>query len=388
MMEEEKKETSVENAEEESDFADEVKIEEPVQEEPKEEEKPVEEQINLYAEKDETPSEEKEPETEEIAPKEENKPAVVTNKKGEPIYQYDNEDLAAIEMDRQEFHKKYKKFNIIKWIVTGVALLAIAAGWIIPSVISGINSNIVMYVSLGVTVVAIAVLGAYSVVFRKKIDKSMKEYFKSFYEHSDKFVYPSDMESLNGTVDDKLPQDMFIASNIYKDVVKVGSRAYMTFNYKGYKGHIADAAAQKKGERQLETLFVGKFLKFENITSKDELLVYLKGNKRALPPNTLQGRMLIEDSKNMVIYGSGKARSLLTKKVREALAKFDTNKTFIDMAITVNENGLFLAMGYEDDLMVLPLEKPFNPAPTTQFKNDLVKVLNLVDAFVMHHDDR
>lgn len=151
---------------------------------------------------------------------------------------------------------------------------------------------------------------------------------------------------------------------------------------------IADCAAQKKGEKALETLFVGKFLKFEEITSKDELLVYLKGNKRALPPNTLHGRQLIEDSKSMVIYGSGKARSLLTKKVREALAKFDTNKTFIDMALTVNEKGLFLAMGYEDDLMVLPLDKPFNPQPTIQNKEDIEKVLNLVDAFEFRLEDR
>ena len=97
---------------------------------------------------------------------------------------------------------------------------------------------------------------------------------------------------------------------------------------------------------------------------------------------------MIEDSKSMVIYGSGKARSLLTKKVREALAKFDTNKTFIDMALTVNEKGLFLAMGYEDDLMVLPLDKPFNPQPTIQNKEDIEKVLNLVDAFEFRLEDR
>ena len=58
------------------------------------------------------------------------------------------------------------------------------------------------------------------------------------------------------------------------------------------------------------------------------------------------------------------------------------------MALTVNEKGLFLAMGYEDDLMVLPLDKPFNPQPTIQNKEDIEKVLNLVDAFEFRLEDR
>ena len=58
------------------------------------------------------------------------------------------------------------------------------------------------------------------------------------------------------------------------------------------------------------------------------------------------------------------------------------------MALTVNEKGFFLAMGYEDDLMVLPLDKPFNPQPTIQNKEDIEKVLNLVDAFEFRLEDR
>ncbi len=386
-MENEEKELKEKNpSEEESDFADEIKptpSEEPV----KEKEPEPEEQINLYSEKEETPVEVEETK-EEAASEKKEEVSTEKDKKGQPLYQYTDKDLADIEEARNTFHHIYKKLNLTKWIITGVGLVLVILSWIVPSAISGINANITMYISLGTTAVVLAALGGYSVLFRKKVDAAMKTYFKDFYDHTCHFVYPQSIEGLTGTVDDKLPQETFMESNIYKDVVKVGSRAYMTFTYHAKKALIADCAAQKKGEKALETLFVGKFLKFEGITSKDELLVYLKGNKRALPPNTLHGRQLIEDSKSMVIYGSGKARSLLTKKVREALAKFDTNKTFIDMALTVNEKGLFLAMGYEDDLMVLPLDKPFNPQPTIQNKEDIEKVLNLVDAFEFRLEDR
>lgn len=387
-MENEEKEVKDTAApEEDSDFADEAKPAVPETPTPEKEPEP-EEQVNLYSEKEEeTPSEAEENKTEETHEVQPDTPAQ-KGKKDEPVYQYTSKDLADIETARNSFHHIYKKLNLIKWIITGVGLALVIAGWIVPSVISGIGANITMYISLGVTAVVLIALAVYSVLFRKKVDAAMKAYFKEYYDHTCHFVYPESVEGLTGTVDDKLPQETFMESDIYKDVVKVGSRAYMTFTYRGKKALIADCAAQKKGEKALETLFVGKFLKFEGITSKDELLVYLKGNKRALPPNTLHGRQLIEDSKSMVIYGSGKARSLLTKKVREALAQFDTNKTFIDMALTVNEKGLFIAMGYEDDLMVLPLEKPFNPQPTIQNKEDIQKVLNLVDAFEFHYEDR
>ncbi len=370
--------------EEESDFADQVQPAQP-SEETKVDSTPVveeapEEEINLYAEKEETQTpaseEEKIAETKENAKEE----------AGE--YFYESPELAAIEEARKGFHKIYKKLNIIKWIITAVGLALIATGWIVPTAIGGINSNITMYISLGVTAVVLVAISVYSVIFRKKVNAQMKTYFKEYYDHTCAYVYPQSVENLKGTVDDKLPEDTFINSGIYTNVAKVGSRAYMTFSYKGFNASIADAAAQKKGERQLETLFVGKFIYFDGITSNDDLLIYLKGNKRALPPNSLKGRKLIEDNKTMVIYGNGKAKSLLTKKVRDALSKFDTNKTFIDMAIAINEKGLFFAVGYEDDLMVLPLEKPFNPAPTRQNKGDIQKILDFVDALTTRHEDR
>lgn len=371
---------------EDSDFADEVKSEVPETpaETPVVEEEP-EEQINLYAEKEEETVSEETP----TPVVEENKPAETNgkvSKNASTEYVYEDNELQAIEEARKNFHKVYKKLNIIKWIVTAVGLAIVAAGWIVPSAINGLGSSITMYISLGATAVVLIGLAVYSMIFRKKVNAQMKIYFKEYYDHTCAYVYPESIENLKGTVDDKLPESIFLDSGIYKDVAKVGSRAYMTFSYKGFNGLISDAAAQKKGDRQLETLFVGKFIQFEGITSNDDLLIYFKGNKRALPPNSLKGRKLIEDSKTMVVYGNGKAKSLLTKKVRDALSKFDTNKTFIDLAIAINDKGLFFAVGYEDDLMVLPLEKPFNPAPTKQNKGDIEKILNLVDALISRHE--
>ena len=189
MENEEKEEKETKVSEEDSDFADEAKP--AVPETPAEEEKKEpEEQINLYSEKEEETVVESE--TKETATTSETKTESLPekDKKNEPVYQYTDKDLADIEAARNSFHKIYKKLNLIKWIITGVGLVLVIAGWIVPSVISGINANITMYISLGVTAVVLVALAVYSVLFRKKVDAAMKSYFKKYYDCTCHFVYP------------------------------------------------------------------------------------------------------------------------------------------------------------------------------------------------------
>lgn len=382
-VEEEKEQPAKEaEPEEESDFSDEAK---PVSvpEVPEEEKEP---EVNLYAEpEEETPvAAEEAPAPAEPAPKVEEKEDDEKDQKKVKgsKYIYPDPELSAIEAARQNFYHVYHKFNIVKWIVTGVLLAIMLAGWIVPSVLNkqGINFNGGMYISIGTIALLIVGLIVMDVVYRRKINVQMQTYFNEYYGHQGAYFYRDFVSDLKGTVDDKLPAGFAKESGIYNDIAKVGSRAYQTFTYQHIPGFVVDCSFQKKGAKQLETLFAGKYLKFDESYTDGNLLIYCKGNKRALPPNSLKGRNLLEDSKNVVIYGDAKGKALLTKRVREALNQFDTNKTFLDLAIAINSKGVYFAMGYEDDFMVLPLEKPFNPAPSVQAHNDIAKVFGFIDA--------
>jgi uncharacterized membrane protein (DUF485 family) len=373
-MDEEKKVVTPENkekSEEESDFADEAK---PVPA-PEPAVKPVEEKpenkIDLHAQK-ETPSE---------APAQDKKPAPK-----EPIsYTYNDPLLKSIEDARLAFYATYKKGNLIKWIVTAVVLAMIIAGWLVPT-FAFPNTTWGFYVTLGVVVVAIAILGIYSFLYKKKMDVAMKEYFAKYYEFNNQYVFGDKVTDLVGTVDDKLDPEVFKAAGLYKDVLKVGSRETLHFNYHGQSCIISDCAGQVKGEKALQTVFVGKLLVVPNDYQGPDCIIYLKGNKRALPPTTLDDYDVLEDSHTMVIYGSAGVKRLLTHAVRQAIAQIQTNDTFVDLAISVKAGKTYFAMGFEDNLMVLPLEKPFNPAPTEELKADTSLVLGVVDAFQAHSE--
>jgi hypothetical protein len=312
---------------------------------------------------------------------EEKKTVAPVDSKTPVAYTYDDPLLKGVEDSRLVFYKLYKKQNIVKWIITAGALVLILLGWLIPNLISGLDSNVGFYITLGVLVVAVTILGVYSYVFKKQLEKAMKVYFGEYYTKSNSYVYGTSVENLTGTVDDKLDEKVFKDSNLYKDVVKVGSRECLHFTYKGEAMLMADCAGQVKGQKSLQTIFVGKILTTPNTWQGGDVIIYFKGNSRALPPTNLEALEVYEDTKTMVIYGDKDTRKLLTHPVKQALAAITTNDTFVDLAISIRNGTTYYLMGYEDNLMVLPLDKPFNPAPTQEFKADMALIFSLIDAF-------
>ena len=83
----------------------------------------------------------------------------------------------------------------------------------------------------------------------------------------------------------------------------------------------------------------------------------------------------------MVIYGGKDARRVLTPAVKQALNRFVTNDTLLDVAINVRAGKTYVYLGYNDDLMVLPRLDPFNPKPTKQLKKDVDTLFDLIDVF-------
>ena len=228
MSEEEKKPVEAENkpAEEESDFADEEKPV-PVPEEKKEEakpdepEKPAEPEINLHKDEEVVV---------EAAPVDTSKLPTDSKKKPVISYVYDDESLANIEADRKTFFQQYKKSNLWKYLVSGLCVVIIIIGYILPLQIEAWKPY-QMWITLPTLAVGVVILGVFSVISRKKIEAKMKDYFRKFYENTNKFVMSDpDISNLAGTVDDKLTPDAFNAAGLYKDVAQVGSRASLTFS--------------------------------------------------------------------------------------------------------------------------------------------------------------
>jgi uncharacterized membrane protein (DUF485 family) len=356
--------------EEESDFADEEKQPEPIKEEvkpeAKEEAKP-DEGINMYKEGAEEP----------VAP-------VKEDKKHPVSYEYTDESLEGVEVARKDFYKIYKKSNVIKWIVTSVGLALIVVGYIVPLSITAWK-DFSIYITLGVLVFSVLCMGIYSWLSKKKLDKAMSDYFTKYYDLANSYVFnQTGVSGLQGSVNDKIKPEDFMKCGLYKDVYKVGSRDNLSFVYHDGNCRLVDCAAQTKGQKTLLTVFVGKYLSIPNNHVGNDVVVYLKGNKRALPPTKLDGLSVLEDHNDYVVYGVKSNKNPLSVKTRKAINDLHTDATLVDLAIAIRTGTTYFLMGYEDNLMVLPLEKAFNPAPTTKFKEDFKKCLAVADSIDEH----
>ena len=346
------------------DFAD----AHPYEPEVKEEAKPVEE-APKPVEEDEEPlpdePEEEEPER--------------------PSYEYDDEILSNIETARQDWVRKFKKRSRLKTIISIVSLLVILAAWLVPTLLIRDQGLIPMYIGLGAAFVGAIGLFVYNAINRKKDQELIHEYFVAYYKGiNDYAILGNGIASYEGKVEDKITSEEFNEPGLFPESRQIGSRCNIVFNYEGMDCALVDAAAQKDGGKNgLTTCFVGKYLRTHNnlTTTQEGLTIYFRGNSRALVPQSLSDKNLLEKTKYIRYYGDSADKKLLTDKVRSALKEIHTNKLLCDATIVLKTGKTYFFLGYEDDIMVLPNEKPFNPKYVKEYKEQLKTFLDIALLF-------
>lgn len=328
-------------------------------------------------EKKEEPEPEPEME-EEPEPEEEREPE-------KDSYEYESESLEKIETARQVWIQKFKKSSRIKTIVSIVALLAILSAWLVPTLLIKDQGLLPMYIGLGAAVVGAIGLFVYNAFNRKKDQTLIHEYFIAFYQGlNDYTLLGNGVESYEGKVEDRISQEEFDAANLYPEARQIGSRDNVVFSYQGMDCALADAAAQKDSGKGLVTCFVGKYLRTHNNLelSEEGLTVYFKGGKRALVPASLADKTTLAKEKKVEFYGDpSDKKKIMTEKVRSAMSEIKTNKLLCDATIVFKSGKTYFFLGYEDDIMVLPSEKPFNPKYVMEYKQQLKTILDFALLF-------
>lgn len=291
--------------------------------------------------------------------------------------EYSDPRLENIEQARIVWNKSYKKMARIKFLISTIVLLGILAGWLIPTFAMKDSGLVPLYIGLGCALGGIAILLIFGIFQRKHDKAAIREYFQVYFSSINAYTLGDyGVLDIQGDVDSKITKEEFTESGIF-EVASVGSRDNVVFNYKGMDCALAESAAQVDAGKSLQTVFVGKFLRTHNAVevSNEGLVIYFQGNDRALPPKKLEELHLCETTKAYKVYGASADKKVLTKKVREGLAKIRTNKLLVDLTIVIKSGRTYWYLGYEDDIMVLPNDKPFDPRFVKQYKDELLNVL-------------
>ena len=297
--------------------------------------------------------------------------------------EYSAKPLEEIEQERQKFFKTFRIQNTLKWIISLICIAAIVVGCIVvPNVIQD-NDNLKTGLMLGIVVVALAGTFGYSVFTKRSMNGKMKKYFNFYYKKVNEFAM--DQEGFSEPVlqePGKIDIDLFRDTNLYKDIVDVGSRGLTEFEYNGIPMRIVDCAGQIKDDKRMRPVFVGKLLHCATkYLGEQSIVIYFKGNERALPPTNVSELKVVEDNTKYVIYSnSADVKKIIKPAIKKMLDGIEMNKVLVDLAISMHDGKIFVCFGYDDPLMVLPLQNQFDPRPNEQFKKDLGKVIKVVEA--------
>lgn len=293
-----------------------------------------------------------------------------------------------IEKARKSHVKFSKKWSHIKVGITLGAVALVIGTWLVIRFGFSSAGEIAAYVSLGVAILSVVGIAVFGIFQKKKTVKSTEDYLTAYFDNSDAFLFDGlPVENIQGGLKDKVTADEFNAADLYgacskhEEPSNVGSRDSKTFEYEGMKCALADVGAEARNPKGFLTVFIGKYLRTENhLDVKDGgLFVYFKGNARATPPSFLfqKDANLIEDHKKYCVYGAKENKKLITPELRKAFKEIHTDNLLIDLAISFKSGKTYWAFGYEDTLMVAPVDKPFDPVYLQKFKEHLTYILNL-----------
>lgn len=296
---------------------------------------------------------------------------------------YDSELLEGIEVERGKFYNHFRVQNTLKTVIFILCLVAIVVACIvIPNVVEG-NDNLKTGLMLGICVVAAGGAIAYSAITKRSMNSRMRKYFNYYYKNVNE--YAMDQEGFANPVlqePGKIDINLFRDCNLYKDIVDVGSRGLTEFEYNGIPMRIVDCAGNIKDEKRMRPVFVGKMLHCAGAyLGEQSIVIYFKGNDKALPPTNVSESKVIEDNEKYIIYSnSADAKKVIKPAIKKLLDSINMNEYLVDLAISLHDGKIYAMFGYDDPLMILPLQKQFDPKPNEQFKKDLGQVIKLVEA--------
>ena len=296
----------------------------------------------------------------------------------EPDLEYDDASLSSIEDARKEWHHYNKVSSRVKFIYSTTVLLGILAGWLIPTLTMKNAGTLPLIIGLICAVAGIVILAVAGIVRQRMAKNVVRTYFNKYYDAINHYALGSlGIDDIQGDVDSKITNEEFLEGGAFDKVASVGSRDNITFTYRGMDCALADAAASVDGGKALKTVFVGKYLRTHNNLqlSDDGLLIYFSGNERSLPPEKMKNLHLCEHTKRYKIYGTVQDKKILTKKIRDGLARIRTDKLLVDVTLVIKPGRTYWYLGYEDDIMVLPNDKPFDARFIKEYKWQIADIL-------------
>ena len=313
---------------------------------------------------------------EEDIKKNENEPQV----EQQEVQKEDKPYQVAIEDARKELFKSYSRARRISNIIM-FALLAVIIG-----VMFMIMSNIQWLKIVGYCVAGAVVVGMvlYYVLTRNRFPNKTKEYITFVNGLVRERMFNEQYSDIKYNEDEKFALADFAGDGVYKDATGINSRNIIRAVYKDHHFTYGEVALLRPSTRkqQVPPLFVGKYITIPNDYQFDgRFVIVMKNPKQPFDlPNAVDDLAVLEEKEDFVVYGPEGADYHKTFKgdFFANLRKIKVEKSLYNVNIVIWAGHSAAYLSYDDAVMAVPFDKPFNYEAYEQSFKDVDAVIKLL----------
>ena len=285
-----------------------------------------------------------------------------------------------IEEARKVLFKNYSNQRRISNILMFVILAAIVG--VMFMVMSNNNVLKIVGYSLGGAILVGMIL--YYVLTRKNFPNKTRDYIMFVSDILREKQFDEDYKDIKYNPEEKFELTDFTSDGVYKEATGVNSRNIVRAEYKGHHITYGEAALTRPSTRkqQVPPLFVGKYITLPNDLEFDgRFVIVLKNPKQPYDlPNAVDDLTVLEEKEDMVVYGPEGAdiHKTLKGNFLNELRKIKIEEHLFNLNVVVWGGHSAAYLSYDDAIMAIPFDKPFNQQAFEQSIDDVNAIIKLL----------
>lgn len=285
-----------------------------------------------------------------------------------------------IEEKRQELYKVYTKSRRTSNILMGVVVLVVI-GSMALLMVNKDWSKIVGYSLAGAALVGLII---FSVLTKNKFPRQSKEYIRFVTTRIDRDIYNNtEFQDVKVDLNQKYSITELNLERVYKNSVDIGSRNIVKGLYLGQGfscGELALYSVKEEGKKRMKAVsFIGKHIELQNtLHFEGRYIINFRAEKQNDLPTDIDDLVELRNEDNLVIYGpegSDFSKDIPAKYLSELKKiKVEGHLFNLNVVLWAGHTGVYLS--YDDPVVSVPFDKPFDDEPQLIFKNHLLAVLD------------
>ena len=288
---------------------------------------------------------------------------------------------AEVEEKRLELFNAYNKSRKLSNIIMAVVVLVVI-GAMVLIMLNKDWSKIVGYSLAGTALVGMII---FSVLTKNRFPQKSREYIRYVTTRIDQFVYNNtEFQDVKVDLNEKYAIAEFNLDKAYTGIIDIGSRNIVRGLYceKGFScGELALYSSKTEGKRTVKAVaFIGKYIDIQNtLHFEGRYIVNFRNSEKPVDlPTDIEDLKELHNEDGYVVYGpegGDFAKDIPTKYIA-AIKKLKLNEHLLNVTIVIWAGHTGIYLSYDDPVVALPFDKPFEEAPQILFKEHLLTVLD------------